>query len=123
MDIWEQSEGMSVNFSQPLYATDNYNQGRYGEVSLSVEERLYNPTNVVAPGAPANAMQEANDLRRILLDDGSSDQNLEPPSYFAPDGTLRAGDNAADAAWARWTTAFSTYRIQPTEVSQLHARQ
>ena len=114
MERWEESEGMAVKFSQALYATDNYNQGRYGEVTLSVEERLFNPTQIVAPGAAANEMQAANDLRLILLDDGSGDQNLVPPSYFAPDGTLRAGDSVA-MLQGSLDYAFSSYRIQPTE--------
>ena len=114
MDRWEASEGMSVKLGQTLYATDNYNQGRYGEVSLSVDSRLYNPTSIVSPGAPANAMQAANDLRQILLDDGSTWQNPDPPPYFAADGTLRAGDTVVMLQGAL-DYGFSVYRIQPTE--------
>ena len=114
MAQWEEREGMAIKFSQTLYATDNYNQGRYGEVSLAVEGRIYNPTNIVSPGAAANEMQAANDLRRILLDDGSGDQNVVPPSYFAPDGTLRAGDSVEMLGGAL-DYGFSSYRIQPTE--------
>jgi predicted extracellular nuclease len=32
---WEHTEGMLVRIPQTLYVTDNYNQGRYGEVELS----------------------------------------------------------------------------------------
>ncbi|MGU8127960.1 hypothetical protein ACLXAZ_33395, partial [Escherichia coli] len=47
-----------------------YNLGRYGEVLLSSGGRQMTPTNVVAPGEQAKAMQARNDLDRILLDDG-----------------------------------------------------
>ena len=52
---WEHTEGMLVIIPQTLYVTENYNQGRYGEVELSVGGRLYQPTHLVAPGAPALA--------------------------------------------------------------------
>jgi hypothetical protein len=114
LDDWEQSEGMAVALSQTLFVTGNYNQGRYGEVSLSAGGRLYNPTTVVSPGSAANALQEANDLRRILLDDGSSEENPEPPPYFALDGTLRAGDTL-DGLSGALDYDFGAYRVHPTK--------
>ena len=47
---------MLVSYSQPLTATEVFNLGRFGEVSLSGAGRLYNPTAVAAPGAPAVAV-------------------------------------------------------------------
>jgi predicted extracellular nuclease len=114
LDVWEYIEGMALDLTQTLFVTDNYNQGRYGEVSLSVDGRLFNPTNVVTPGAAANALQDANDLKRILLDDGSSEENPEPPPYFMADGTLRAGDSL-DGLAGVLDYGFSTYRVHPTE--------
>lgn len=60
---------MLLTFPQMLTVTENYNLGRYDEVSLSVNGRLFNPTQVVMPGAAANQLQADNDLNRILLDD------------------------------------------------------
>ena len=43
---------MLVDFDQTLTATEVFNLGRFGEVSLSGAGRLYTGTPVVAPGAP-----------------------------------------------------------------------
>ncbi|MFO7662902.1 MAG: ExeM/NucH family extracellular endonuclease [Chloroflexota bacterium] len=114
LDRWEALEGMAVTISQTLHVTENYTQGRYGEVGLSTDGRLFNPTNVTLPGDTANALQAANDLARILLDDGRRSQNPNPPPYFATDGTLRAGDTLTGLSGAL-DYNFGAYRIQPTE--------
>jgi predicted extracellular nuclease len=114
---WEQSEGMLVTIPQTLYATDNYNQGRYGEVELSVGDRLDNPTNVVPPGAPALDLQAQNDRSRILLDDGSNVQNPATAPYIGEGGTLRAGDTIPGLTGVL-AYGYGVYRLHPTaEVS------
>jgi uncharacterized protein len=111
----ERYEGMLVTFPQELTATDHFNLGRFGEVTLSVDGRLFIPTNIVSPGADANALQAENDSRQILLDDGSNLQNpVPPPPFFAADGTLRLGDTTQDLTGVM-SFAFSAYRIQPTQ--------
>jgi uncharacterized protein len=110
----ERYEGMLVTFPQELTVTDNFNLGRFGEVTLSVGGRLFNPTNTADPGPDANALQALNDPRQIMLDDGSNLQNpIPPPSYFMDDGTLRAGDTTIDLTGVI-NFAFSVYRLQPT---------
>ena len=47
---FEYTEGMLVQFPVTLYVSGNFNQGRFGEVDLSVGAPLDNPTNVAAPG-------------------------------------------------------------------------
>jgi len=112
---WEWYEGMLVTISQTLYATGNYNQGRYGEVDLSVGDRLDTPTNVATPGAAANALQDLNDRSRVLLDDGSTVQNPLPlPPYIGVGDTLRAGDTIPDLTGVL-AYGFGAYRIHPTE--------
>ncbi|MGV8409811.1 ExeM/NucH family extracellular endonuclease, partial [Pseudomonas aeruginosa] len=69
-DALERYEGMRVPLRQPLTVNEVYNLGRYGEVLLSSGGRQMTPTNVVAPGEQAKAIQARNDLDRILLDDG-----------------------------------------------------
>ena len=78
IDDLERYEGMLVTFPQTLYVTGNYTQGRYGEVDLSVGDRLFNPTHLVTPGPAALALQDLNNRSRIQLDDGSTLQNPLP---------------------------------------------
>jgi predicted extracellular nuclease len=71
--------------------SQNYFQGRYGEVTLSVGGRMETPTNRYRPGSDeALALADENARRRIILDDGSSLQNPNPP-FIGVDNTLRAG--------------------------------
>ena len=46
---WERYEGMLITLPQELTVTETFTLGRFGEVSLSVDGRLYNPTSIVAP--------------------------------------------------------------------------
>ncbi len=111
---WERTEGMALEFPQTLYASGNFNQARFGEVDLAVGAPLDNPTNVVDPGAPANALQDLNDVSRILLDDGSNVQNPLPlPPYLGVDNTLRTGDSVSGLMGALGYS-FGNYRLQPT---------
>ncbi|RMG94041.1 MAG: ExeM/NucH family extracellular endonuclease [Chloroflexi bacterium] len=112
---FEFTEGMLVTINQTLYVTGNFNQGRFGEVDLSVNGRLFTPTHLVAPGAAANALQDLNDRSRILLDDGSTIQNPLPlPPYLGPDNTLRAGDTTTGLTGVLGFS-FGSYRIHPTQ--------
>ncbi len=115
LTVWETVEGMSVTIPQTLYASGNFNQGRFGEVDLSVGAPLDNPTNVVAPGAPANALQDLNNRSRIQMDDGSSVQNPLPlPPYIGAGGTLRTGDTIPSITGALGF-AFGNYELHPTQ--------
>jgi predicted extracellular nuclease len=112
---WESYEGMLITIPQTLYATDNYDQGRYGEVSLSVDARLAAPTNVASPGADALALQDLNNRSSILMDDGSNLQNPLPlPPYIGDEGTLRAGDTIPGLTGVL-AYGFDTYRVHPTQ--------
>jgi predicted extracellular nuclease len=111
---FEPTEGMAVTFPQTLFASGNFNQGRFGEVDLSVGGAQDNPTNVVAPGAAANALQDLNNRSRIQLDDGSNVQNPLPlPPYIGAGGTLRTGDSVAGLT-AVMSYAFGLYELHPT---------
>ncbi|MGD8572139.1 MAG: ExeM/NucH family extracellular endonuclease [Gammaproteobacteria bacterium] len=118
ISILERYEGMRVSLPQTLSVTENYNLGRYGEVWLSSGGRLMAPTNIVLPGADAVAQQSANDLNRILLDDGSTVQNpdpiIHPSSELTAFNTLRSGDTVAGATGVMHF-AFDYYRIHPTQ--------
>lgn len=89
----ERYEGMLVRIASPLTVSQNYFQGRYGQVTLSADGRLEIPTNRhVAGSAEALALRDANARRRIVLDDGSTAQNPNPIPFIGADDTLRAGD-------------------------------
>jgi predicted extracellular nuclease len=117
-DTLERYEGMRILLPQTLTLTENYNLGRYGEVWLSSGGRLMQPTNVVAPGAAANALQAANDLNRILLDDGLSIQNPDPVKYPSPGltayNTLRSGDSVTNLVGVV-DYAAASYRVHATQ--------
>lgn len=112
----ERYEGMRVTLPQTLTVADNYSLGYYGEVGLAAGGRVFNPTNVITPGAPAIALQTANDLRRIVLDDGRSGSNPDPVVHPAPGlgpfNTLRAGDTLPGLDGVL-DQRFGLYRIQP----------
>jgi predicted extracellular nuclease len=120
----ERFEGMLVRLPQALYVTEHYQLGRYGEVVLSSGGRLPLPTAVAAPGAAARAVQAANDLNRIMLDDASLQQNPEPIPFAragAPldgDNTLRGGDEVTGITGVLTHTAAAgttgvTWRVRP----------
>lgn len=119
----EHVEGMLVHIEGPLTVAQNYFLGRYGQLTVSADGRLEKPTNRYPAGsAEALAMADDNARRRILLDDGSSLQNVNPTPYLAADNTVRAGDTidgltgVIDYGLATSTSSgLSDYRIQPTE--------
>jgi uncharacterized protein len=91
----EAYEGMLVRIISPMTASQNFFQGRYGQVTLSANGRLVKPTNIFqANSLEAIALTDENARRRIILDDGSSAQNPNPIPFIGSDNTLRAGDVA-----------------------------
>ncbi|MGP1717478.1 MAG: ExeM/NucH family extracellular endonuclease [Methylophilus sp.] len=89
----EAYEGMLVRITSPLTASQNYFQGRYGQVTLSAEGRMIKPTNIHPANSTAAAqLADDNARRRLVLDDGSSVQNPNPIPFIGEDNTLRAGD-------------------------------
>ena len=112
---WERREGMQVAISQELTVTDVFTLFRFGEVGLSAG-RLLNPTSVVAPGAAAALLQDLNDRSRILLDDGSNQQNPDPTLYpsggLSASNTLRVGDSVPSLIGVL-DQRLAVYRIQP----------
>jgi uncharacterized repeat protein (TIGR01451 family) len=116
-DDYEAYEGMLVTFPQKLTVNDVYDLGRYGSATLAQGGRLFNPTNVITPGTPANDLQAANDLRTLVLDDGSSTQNPDPIPYPSPalsaTNTLRSGDAVTDVTGVL-SYDYGAYKLHPT---------
>ena len=117
----ERFEGMVVTLKGPLMVQQNAFLGQYGQLTLAAGDRLQQPTNVYVPGAQANALYAENLARSIVLDDGSSLTNPNPPPYLAADHTVRDGDSVADLTgvidFGLANTSSSgdvSYKIQPT---------
>lgn len=113
LDAPERYEGMLVTFPQTLTVTRNDLLGSDGEVELTSGPPLPQPTNVVAPGAQANALQIQNDLDRLLLDDGNRQRYPDPTPYLQASGTLRAGDTTSGVVGVL-TQSDGRYRLEPT---------
>nr|WP_217343960.1 ExeM/NucH family extracellular endonuclease [Noviherbaspirillum sp. L7-7A]MBV0878054.1 ExeM/NucH family extracellular endonuclease [Noviherbaspirillum sp. L7-7A] len=122
---FERHEGMLVQFGAPLTVSQNYFQGRYGQVTLSAG-RLEKPTNRYPAGsAQALAAAAANAASMIVLDDGKTSQNPVPVPYIGADNTLRAGDTVTGLTGVidfGLITASnpgpSGYKLQPSAVPQ-----
>jgi predicted extracellular nuclease len=124
-DDFERVEGMLVRFSQPLYVTEHFQLGRFGQVVLSSGGRLPQPTNVALPGAPALAVQAANNLNRITLDDTGNGQNPDPIVFgrqgqpLSATNTLRGGDRTSEIVgvltytWSGNAASGNTWRLRP----------
>jgi predicted extracellular nuclease len=130
-DDLERYEGMLVTFPQKLYVTEHFELERFGALTLSGNARLPQPTNIVAPGAPALAQQAENDLDRIELDDESQAQDPDPIRFgrgglpLSASNTLRGGDSVqgltgvlmqTDATTASNVTSDTDpvlYRVRP----------
>ncbi|MFV1967125.1 MAG: ExeM/NucH family extracellular endonuclease [Pirellulaceae bacterium] len=135
---WEDLEGMLLTFPQTLTVTENYNLGRYGEVTLSAPHRLFVTTNQVDPNddpaagtthtgtgnvAKVNAGRDLNRRRSIILDDGSDSASLRTVPYInrspnAPQ-TLRAG-SVVDGITGVLSSIGGKYRVHPTVSPVIH---
>jgi uncharacterized protein len=110
----EAVEGMLVRYQQPLYVSGNESLGRFGELVLSAQARLYHPNN--HPTLTPDAARAYNALNRLVLDDTRSAQNPSPiPFLSAADssGTRRAGDLVKGLLGIA-TYDFGVWRLQPT---------
>lgn len=109
-------QGMLVKLPQTLTVSENYNYGRFGELSLSLG-RLYIPTNLYPANSPeAKKLAQQNLLSKIILDDGYNNQNRTPwlPDHFNAKNTLRSGyqiNNVEGILEYR----FNAWRIQPIQ--------
>ena len=124
-DSLERYEGMLVAFPQQLSVTEHFQLGRFGQVTLAAGGRLQQPTNVVAPGAPALALQAENNLRKIILDDANQAQNTDPIVFgrggqpLSASNTLRGGDTVTGLSgvltytWGGNAASPNAYRIRP----------
>jgi uncharacterized protein len=124
-DFPERYEGMLVRLPQTLAVTEHFQLGRFGQVVMSPDGRLPQPTSIAEPGASAQAQQAANDLNRIIVDDQLNDQNPDPILFgllgnpLSASNTLRGGDTATGIVgvmtytWAGNGASGNAYRVRP----------
>ncbi|WP_082589097.1 ExeM/NucH family extracellular endonuclease [Nostocoides sp. Soil756] len=124
---FEKYEGMLVTMPQTLSVTEHYQLGRFGQVTVSSGGRLQQPTNVVAPGREANALQAKNDLNRLIVDDTLNSQNPDPIIWgrggqpLSASNTLRGGDTLTGATgvmtytWGGNSASPNSYRLRPVD--------
>jgi hypothetical protein len=113
-------QGMLVKIPQTLTVSENYDYGRYGQLSLSLG-RLYIPTNLYpAKSNEAVALAKQNLLSKIILDDGYNNQNRTPwlPQTFNAANTLRTGYQLKNVEGIL-EYRFNAWRIQPIQNKDL----
>ncbi|MDL4819360.1 ExeM/NucH family extracellular endonuclease [Actinomadura opuntiae] len=102
----EQYEGVLLRFPQKLTATETYQLGRYGQITVSAGGRLFQPTD------GHGSTQAENDARQLLVDDGSNVQDPATIPYTDP-RVLRIGDTTSGLTGVL-TYQFGAYALQPT---------
>ena len=124
-DFLERFEGMLVRLPQTLFVTEHSQLGRFGQVVLSSGGRLKQPTDVHEPGFDADVLQAANDLNRLIIDDGPNAQNPDPIVFgrggnpLSASNTLRGGDTATGIVgvmtytWGGNSASPNAYRVRP----------
>jgi len=125
IDYLERYEGMLVRFPQTLYVTESFQLGRFGQVVLSVDGRLPQPTAVAAPGAASAAVEGANALASIILDDADNSQNPAVIRFggvgepLSASNSLRGGDSVSGLVgvltytWAGNAASGNQWRLRP----------
>jgi len=119
----EPYEGMRVVLPQELVIAEYYDYDRFGEIVLAApqlgEVRPIQATQRFAPDDPAaRAWQAEQERRRIVLDDGRTDQNPSPVRHpsgerFDLDHRFRGGDVVVGVQGVLHY-AFERWRIHPT---------
>ena len=119
----ERYESMLVQFTQPLVISEYFNYDRFNEVVLSLPldslPRPFTPTSFVMPGEEAAAIAQAQEVRRITLDDGRTGQN--PDTLYHPNGDIFSNENnfrggdVVENTTGVLSYNFGSFRVQPTQ--------
>ncbi len=113
-DSLEHLEGMWVTIPTTMTVSQNYFQGRYGQLTLSANGRMYNPTN----GNGLGDTFEYDTRRMLVLDDNKNSENPNPIPYIGEGNTTRAGDTVTNLTGVLDQGIISSggivfYRLQP----------
>lgn len=89
---WRVLDGKYVRIAAPLTLAGTDGLERFGQLTVAFEGRLWQPTEVAAPGTAGYSQVVAdNQRRRLLLDDGSDARDPQQVPYLATDAVLRTG--------------------------------
>ena len=128
---WRALEGERVRIQAPLTLSGSDRLERYGELVVSAEGRLWQPSEVAVPGTPQYAeVERDNARRRLVLDDGSSQRDPATISYLPANAVLRTGseltsvegivDRRYDGGWRlQLTTALEVPPLQRPAVPEV----
>ena len=125
-DQMEALESMLVLPKDTWTITDNYKTNRYGTLSLTPgTEVLRTATDVVAPGAPAQAYEAENAAKTIDLDDASTTDltnfkqngHKERYAYLANGTPARVGYHVTFTKPVVLESRFGSFVFQPTQMT------
>ena len=125
-DQMEALESMLVLPKDTWTITDNYKTNRYGTLSLTPgTEVLRTATDVVAPGAPAQAYEAENAAKTIDLDDASATDltnfkqngHKERYAYLANGAPARVGYHVTFTKPVVLESRFGSFVFQPTQMT------
>lgn len=132
LSVWEQYEGMLLQFEDTLLVSDNEFLGRFGELTLSAGSLVYQPTQIVDPndaiasGTSASGASNVGainqylsnrQLHSIVLDDGQSGSLTSIP-FINKENTVRVGSRIASLSGIL-AYAFDAYRLFPQRLSDV----
>ena len=125
-DQMEALESMLVLPKDTWTITDNYKTNRYGTLSLTPgTEVLRTATDVVAPGAAAQAYESENAAKTIDLDDASTTDltnfkqngHKERYAYLANGAPARVGYHVTFTKPVVLESRFGSFVFQPTQMT------
>ncbi|WP_210481330.1 ExeM/NucH family extracellular endonuclease [Naasia sp. SYSU D00948] len=112
----ERLEGMLVSPVDTLTVSEVFDLTSFGELTLSEGGLLVQPTELARPGEEAEAIAEANALRRIVLDDGLSARvTVATRPYLSPTTPVRVGDELTLLEPVVLGYGFDQWRLQPSD--------
>ncbi|QFG21162.1 ExeM/NucH family extracellular endonuclease [Actinomadura sp. WMMB 499] len=104
----ERFEGVLLRFRGEMVASETYDLGRYGEITLAEGSRLFQPTD-----GHDDSSRAENEARRLLVDDASNVQNPDAIPYTGDGRVVRLGD-VTEGLTGVLSYGFDSYRLQPT---------
>ncbi|WP_313144285.1 ExeM/NucH family extracellular endonuclease [Stenotrophomonas sp.] len=89
---WRALDGQHVRIAAPLTLAGTDGLERFGQLTVAFDGRLWQPTEVAAPGtAGIEQVMADNQRRRLVLDDGSDARAPGSVPYLAGNPVLRTG--------------------------------